>query len=95
MLISRKEVEYIANLARLELSDAEIAHFQEQLESILGYIDKLKNVDISRMSAMAHVLDIKNVFRSDNIKASIDTEEVLKYSPKREGSFFVVPKVIE
>ncbi len=95
MPISRKEVEYIANLARLELSDGEVEHFQGQLESILSYIDKLKNVDISNISAMAHVLDLKNVFRADEAKAPVDIEEVFKHAPKREGNFFIVPKVIE
>lgn len=95
MPISRKEVEYIANLARLELSEEEIEHFQGQLEGILGYIDKLKTVDISGMVPMAHVLDIKNVFRQDIIGKSIDVEKVLERAPQREGNFFIVPKVIE
>lgn len=95
MPISRKEVEYIANLARLELSEEEIVHFQGQLEGILGYIDKLKTVDISGMAPMAHALDIKNVFRQDIIGKSIDAEKVLERAPQREGNFFIVPKVIE
>lgn len=95
MPISRKEVEYIANLARLDLSEEEIEHFQGQLEGILGYIDKLKTVDISGMAPMAHVLDIKNVFRRDTRDKSIDVEKVLERAPQREGNFFIVPKVIE
>ncbi|MFH1691747.1 MAG: Asp-tRNA(Asn)/Glu-tRNA(Gln) amidotransferase subunit GatC [Candidatus Omnitrophota bacterium] len=95
MPISKKEVEYIGHLARLELTLEEVTHFQGQLEGILGYIDKLKSVDVSKVSPMAHVLDVKNVVRADEVKESIPIEKILEQAPKREAGFFVVPKVIE
>jgi len=95
MAISKEEVKYIANLARLGLSEDEVGHFQIQLEEILEYVDKLKKADVEKISPMAHVLDIKNVYRQDVVSPSIDPEKVLKSSPAKEGHFFKVPKVIE
>ncbi len=95
MAISKDDVKYIANLARLGLSDAEIEHFQTQLGVILEYIDKLKKIDVSKVSPMAHVLDIKNIYRPDVVKPSIDPQKVLGLSPSKEGNFYKVPKVIE
>lgn len=95
MAISKDDVKYIAHLARLGLSEEEIKHFQTQLEVILQYIDKLKELDVSRVEPMAHVLDIHNVLRPDEPKSSLDPESILGISPSREGNFFKVPKVIE
>lgn len=95
MAISKDEVRYIANLARLGLTEAEVGHFQTQLEVILGYIDKLKKLDVSKTGPTAHVLDIKNVYRPDEAKPSMDPQKILKISPSHEGNFIKVPKVIE
>ncbi len=95
MAISKEEVKYIANLARLGLSDTEVGHFQVQLEEILKYVDKLNKAKVAGISPMAHVLDIKNVYRRDVVRPSMDPEKVLKSSPAKEGQFFRVPKVIE
>ena len=95
MAISKDDVKYIANLARLGLSEAEVEHFQTQLEVILEYIDQLKKLDVSKTQPMAHVLEIKNIYRPDIIKPSLDPQKVLKISPAKEGNFFKVPKVIE
>lgn len=95
MAISKDEVRYIANLARLGLTEAEVEHFSTQLEVILGYIDKLKTLDISKVKSTAHVLDLKNVYRPDEVKASIDPQKIFKISPAHEEGFFKVPKVIE
>lgn len=95
MAISKDEVKYIANLARLSLNNSEVEHFQSQLEQILGYIDKLKKVDVSSTKPMAHVLDINNVYRPDIVKPSMDPDLIFKISPANEDGFFKVPKVIE
>ena len=95
MAISKEEVKYIANLARLKLQESELEHFQTQLEVILEYIDKLKKPDVSHTEPTAHVLDIKNVYRPDVPKPSLAPEKVLKISPSHTGHFFKVPKVIE
>ena len=95
MAISKDEVRYIANLARLGLSEEEISHFQAQLESVLGYIDKLKSLDVGHVKPTAHALDLCNVYRPDEVKPSIDSADVFKIAPSQEGNFYKVPKVIE
>ena len=95
MAITQTDVKYIANLARLALTDAEIDHFQDQLEGILGYIDQLKQLDVTNVEPMAQVLDSKNVTREDKIKKSLDVAEFIKTTPSHSGNFFKVPKVIE
>jgi aspartyl-tRNA(Asn)/glutamyl-tRNA(Gln) amidotransferase subunit C len=93
--ISKDDVKYIANLARLGLTDQENEHFQGQLEGILAYIDQLKSVDVAQVVPTSHVLDIKNVYRPDDVKPSLDSQKVLRIAPAIEGSFYKVPKVIE
>lgn len=95
MAISKEDVRYIANLARIGLTESEVEHFQTQLEGILEYIDQLKKLDVSAIMPTAHVLDIKNVTRPDVVKPSLDPKPVLDNAPAREGQFFKVPKVIE
>ena len=95
MAISKKDVEYIANLARLGLTDEEVEHFRGQLEGILEYIDQLRRVDVSEVAPTAHVLDIKNVYRPDEVKPSLDPQKALRVAPAAQGHFYKVPKVIE
>lgn len=95
MPISRKDVTYIAHLARLGLTEEEISHFQGQLESILEYVDKLKTLDVSRVEPMTHVLELKNIYRKDILRPSLDPQAVLKIAPAVQGQFYKVPKVIE
>jgi len=95
MPISKEEVKYIAHLARLGLTEAEVGHFQTQLEVILEYVSKLEKLDVSQTPPTAHVLDIRNVYRPDEVRPSLDPQKILKSAPSREGSFFKVPKVIE
>ena len=95
MTISRKDVDYIANLARLGLTEEEMGHFQGQLEGILQYVEKLKKPDVSGVEPMAHALEMKNVFRKDEVKPSLDPAAVLKIAPSSQGQFYKVPKVIE
>ena len=95
MAISKKDVIYIANLARLGLTEQEVEHFQGQLDGILAYIDQLKKVDVSEVPPTAHVLDIKNVYRPDEVKPSLDPQKALRIAPAAQGNFYKVPKVIE
>ena len=95
MAISKDEVRYIAHLARLGLTEAEIEHFQGQLEGILAYIDTLKALDVSHIPPTAHVLDLRNVTRSDEVKPSLDPRKIMEIAPSKDGPFFKVPKVIE
>jgi aspartyl-tRNA(Asn)/glutamyl-tRNA(Gln) amidotransferase subunit C len=95
MIIARDDLKYVAHLARLHLSDKEIEHFTAQLEGILQYINKLKQVDIADVEPTSHVFPQKNIFRQDELKPSLPVKEVLKNAPSKEQDFFKVPKVIE
>ncbi|HHY98190.1 MAG TPA: Asp-tRNA(Asn)/Glu-tRNA(Gln) amidotransferase subunit GatC [Firmicutes bacterium] len=95
MPISKKDVEHVANLARLELDEAEKEEFTRQLASILEYADKLKQLDTEKVNPTAHPLPVRNVFREDEVRPSLPIEEVLRNAPERSGNFFKVPKIME
>ncbi|NPV45199.1 MAG: Asp-tRNA(Asn)/Glu-tRNA(Gln) amidotransferase subunit GatC [Firmicutes bacterium] len=95
MKISKKDVEHVAQLARLHLEEEEKELYTRQLNSILNYMEKLGELDTSDVEPTAHVLPIKNVFREDRVEQSMDIEEVLRNAPDREEGFFKVPKIIE
>lgn len=92
--LSQEEVEHIAELARLKLTDQEKEMFSEQLSSILEYVDKLQKVDTSKVDPKAYVLDIKNVTRDDEIKCPPHSRQILLDDmPAREGDLLKVPPV--
>jgi aspartyl-tRNA(Asn)/glutamyl-tRNA(Gln) amidotransferase subunit C len=93
--ITINEVEYVAKLARLRLSDEEKSLFTQQLDSILLYIDKLNELDTANIPPTSHVLPLENVMRDDEVKPSYPPEEILAIAPEREDAFFSVPRVIE
>jgi len=94
MSITIKEVEHIAALARLEFSDEEKEKFTHQLNDILQYIEKLNELDTSKVEPLSHVIELSNVFRDDAVKPSISAEEALKNAPAKVDTLFKVPKVI-
>ncbi len=95
MKIDRKEVEYVAHLARLELKPKEAEEFTGQLDQILGYFDKLNLLDTSGVEPTSHAIPITNAFREDEVKESCDQDTALENAPSEEGGFFKVPKIIE
>ncbi|MFC1752221.1 Asp-tRNA(Asn)/Glu-tRNA(Gln) amidotransferase subunit GatC [Thermoproteota archaeon] len=95
MDISKDTVKYVANLARISLTEKELEKFSGQLNDILRYIDQLNEVDVSKIPPTAHVLPIKNVKRKDSPRPSFSAKEVLKNAPLKEDTSFKVPKVIE
>ena len=95
MKISSQEVEYVAHLARLEITDAEKDKFTSQLNDILLYIDKLNELDTKDVEPMSHAISVTNAFREDKIMNSIGTENSLANAPDARGEFFRVPKVID
>ena len=95
MKLSSQEVEYVANLARLEISDKEKEKFTSQLNDILLYIDKLNELDTKGVAPMSHAIALTNAFREDKIADSLGTEKSLANAPDARGEFFRVPKVIE
>jgi aspartyl-tRNA(Asn)/glutamyl-tRNA(Gln) amidotransferase subunit C len=94
-MISKKEVEYVAHLARLEIDEAQKDKFTSQLNDILLYIDKLNELDTKGVEPMTHAIAVTNAFREDKIVESIGTEKSLANAPDARGEFFRVPKVIE
>ncbi len=94
MPVTIKDVEYIANLARLEFKEEEKEKFTEQFNRILEYMNKLNELDTTNVEPLYHVIDIKNVFREDIVKPSYPREEILKNAPSKTEYFFKVPKVI-
>lgn len=95
MAITIKEVEHIAKLARIELDPQELKYFTAQLDKILDYINKLKELDVSVVEPSTGVLPIKNVLREDEVKPSLGIQEVMKLAPFKENDHFKVPKIIE
>ena len=94
-MISSQQVEYVAHLARLKISDQEKDKFTSQLNDILLYIDKLNELDTKGVEPMSHAIAVTNSFRQDEILDSIGTEKSLANAPDTRGEFFRVPKVIE
>jgi aspartyl-tRNA(Asn)/glutamyl-tRNA(Gln) amidotransferase subunit C len=95
MKITRDQVMYVAQLARLSLPEEQIEMYQAQLDQILDYIDRLNQVDTTDVKPTSHVIPITNVFREDQVKESLPVEEVLANAPQKESLSFCVPKVIE
>lgn len=94
MSISKEDVEKAANLARLELSSDEVNDMTSQLGTILGYVDKLNEVDCTNVEPTTHALSLTNAFRPDEVKPSLSQAEALANGPKQNGEAFVVPRVI-
>ena len=89
------DVKYVAYLARLELTAAEQEKFGAQLNNILGYIEKLKELDVTQIEPTAHAVPLVNVFRQDVCRPSISNEEALRNAPAKTNGLFIVPKIVE
>lgn len=94
MKISARDVEYVAKLARLDLSDEEKNEFAVQLNDILVYMDKLNELDTKEVEPTSHVIPVMNVFRSDEVLESLPRESSLGSAPEAEKGFYKVPKII-
>ncbi|MFH0855241.1 MAG: Asp-tRNA(Asn)/Glu-tRNA(Gln) amidotransferase subunit GatC [Candidatus Omnitrophota bacterium] len=95
MSIDKKTVEAAAHLARLELDAQESDKLSGQLEHILAFIDKLSSINTDNIAPTSHILALNNVLRKDEPRACLPVEKALKNAPGKEGSFFVVPRIIE
>lgn len=92
-MITIKDVEHVAKLARLALTEEEKAKFAPQLNAVLEYVDELNEVDTTGIEPMAHSIKISNVMREDEVKQEFSREEMLKNAPEEEDGFFKVPKI--
>jgi aspartyl-tRNA(Asn)/glutamyl-tRNA(Gln) amidotransferase subunit C len=95
MKITRQEVEHVALLARLKFSEAEKERFTTQLNSILEYMDTLKELDTTQVEPTFHAVARKNVFREDQVLSSNPQDLSLSNAPDGDRGFFRVPKIIE
>ncbi|MDP2363332.1 MAG: Asp-tRNA(Asn)/Glu-tRNA(Gln) amidotransferase subunit GatC [Ignavibacteria bacterium] len=94
MAVTKKDVEKIAELARLKFSEEELENFTPQMNEILSYMDKLNELDTENVEPLSHPVEQTNVFREDKLKPSITAEDALKNAPAKDEHHFKVPKVI-
>lgn len=92
-MITVKDVEHVAKLARLELTEEEKEKFTSQLGDVLKYVEQMNEVDTSNVEPMAHAIDFVNVMREDVVKYEQTKEELMKNAPDAEDGFFKVPKI--
>jgi aspartyl-tRNA(Asn)/glutamyl-tRNA(Gln) amidotransferase subunit C len=93
--ISREDVEHVARLARLELSEVELERMRVEMSNILAYMDKLRSLDTGGVEPTSHAVPLRNVMREDEACPSLPREEMLANAPDRAGDFFRVPRIIE
>ncbi len=91
----KMDIEKVARLARLELSEEEQKTFGSQLEQILAYMEQLNRIDTTGVEPTSHAMAIENAFREDEVRASCDKEDVLGIAPEEEDGHFKVPRIIE
>ena len=94
MSISRQDVEKVALLARLQLADTELATMTDQLAQIVGYVDQLAEVDTEGVEPMAHAMELANVFKDDQVAASLPRAEALANAPHHDERGYLVPPVL-
>ena len=95
MSLSSDQVRWVAHLARLKLSDAELSQLTGDLSKILDYVGQLEQLNTANVVPMAHPLALENVFRDDEPATSLSVSEALANAPDRRESFFAVPAVLE
>lgn len=95
MKVTEETIEHVADLARLNIFEAEKEKLTLEMESIISYIDKLNELDTTDVKPMEHVIPMQNVLREDVVTDSFDREELLKNAPSCENGCYKVPKVVE
>jgi aspartyl-tRNA(Asn)/glutamyl-tRNA(Gln) amidotransferase subunit C len=94
MSLSRADVEKVALLARLQLSDAELERITGELAQIVGYVDQLGKVDTEGIEPMAHAIELANVFRADKVAPSLPRDDALANAPHHDNRGYLVPAVL-
>ncbi len=90
-----EQVNHVARLARLKLSDTEAVELAEQLGKVLGYIRLLDEVDTEGVEPMVHAIEVRNAFRADEVRDSIAREDALQNAPATDGECFLVPDILQ
>lgn len=94
MSLTRSDIEKVALLARLRLSEAEVERLTSELGQIVGYVELLANLPTESVRPMAHAIDVANVFADDVVRPSLDRELALANAPKRDAECYRVPAVL-
>jgi aspartyl-tRNA(Asn)/glutamyl-tRNA(Gln) amidotransferase subunit C len=94
MTLARQDVEKVSLLARLKLSPQELDTMTAQLGAIVGYVEQLSELNTDAVEPMAHALELANVFKSDEVAASLSAKEALANSPHHDAQFYLVPAVL-
>lgn len=94
MKISKTDMEHIAHLARLTLSEDELERTTHQIDTILMYVAKLEELDTREVKPTTHVFAVCNAFREDRVQKSLTLHEALFNAPQQNGEMFVVPKIL-
>jgi aspartyl-tRNA(Asn)/glutamyl-tRNA(Gln) amidotransferase subunit C len=89
------DVKYVAHLARIALSSGEEKKLGEQLGHILGYIEKLRELDVANVEPTAHAVPMVNITRADKTQPSLSQDDALRNAPKKAGGLFIVPPIVE
>lgn len=92
-MIEKKDVEYVAWLARLDLSEEEKERYTRQLGQVLEHAEKIKSLDTKGVEPTSHAIPLRNVIRPDEVRPGLSQEEALANAPQAEGGYFVVPKI--
>ena len=95
MVLSKDDVLKVGTLSRIRLTEEDVAKFSSQLSAILGYVDKLRELDTAGVEPLAHALPIHNVLRTDEPRPGLTPEEALGGAPESAGDFFRVPRVLD
>lgn len=95
MSVTNKDVKYVANLARLQLSDEEVNQLKSDMNRILDYMETLNELDTSDVEPLEHVTEMNVLFRKDEAKDPLPHDEALKNAPDADSDYFRVPRVIE
>lgn len=94
-IISEKEVEHVAKLAKLGIKKEKLIKFQKQLSSILQFVDQLSDLNTDQVIPTSQITGLENVFREDEVEKSLPKEDILKNAPRRNGDYFMVDAVLE
>jgi len=95
MPLSKEEVQHVAELARLHLNEAELEKFTQQLSQILDYAEQLNALDTTGVVPTSHAIPMKNVFREDEVRDSMEPEKALENAPDGHEQSFRVPRIVE
>ena len=93
--ITQKDVEYVAGLAQLALDAATKKRLAGEMGDILGYMDKLNELDTDAIEPMMHAQEMTNVYGEDEVQPSLEREDALRNAPQTDGEYFLVPKILE